>query len=285
MSYVDELVAAYAKFVALPWQQNLAPPQRVWMAIYPPEHERRLRLHIPAFKAVTNEHGHSWALIDMTTSFEQWMAHHDYREAYFEDPELLQTALPAFFDHLVDEVRIQLTEHSDPDGVVGLLGTGTLAAGKVHEHVARGRRRGLGDRRPAPFQRSGRAEPQGDVEPEPADRATDTTVGPAQLGDDRVDQLIAVHSVEWQRATQLLVRTQQRLCHKGSRKRRPQRPAQSRLLSQNVGARRIGQDDLHCIRKHAVQTGCGGPRRDGGTGRQAPSGSGQLLSRRRGVGR
>ena len=66
MSYVDELLAAYRKFVALPWQQTLAPPQRVWMAVYPPEHERRLRLHLPAFKAASNEYHHPWALIDIT---------------------------------------------------------------------------------------------------------------------------------------------------------------------------------------------------------------------------
>lgn len=126
MSYIDELLAAYRKFVALPWQQNLAPPQRVWMAIYPPEHERRLRLHLSAFKAATNEHGHRWALIDITTSFEHWMADHNYRDLYFEDPELLETALPAFFDHLVSEVRAQLVEHAEPDGVVGVLGTSTL---------------------------------------------------------------------------------------------------------------------------------------------------------------
>ncbi len=59
MSYVDDLVAAYRKFVALPWQQNLAPPQRVWMAVYPPEHERRLRLYLPAFKTATIEEHHS----------------------------------------------------------------------------------------------------------------------------------------------------------------------------------------------------------------------------------
>ena len=41
------------------------------------------------------------------------MAGHEYRDAYFEDPELLETALPAFFDHLVDEVRAQLAAHSD----------------------------------------------------------------------------------------------------------------------------------------------------------------------------
>jgi hypothetical protein len=126
VSYVDELLAAYRKFVALTWQQNLAPPQRVWMAVYPPEHERRVRLHLPAFKAATNEHHHPWALVDVTTSFEKWMAAHDYREAYFEDPELLETALPAFFDHLVADVRSQLASYPQPDGVVGLLGAGTL---------------------------------------------------------------------------------------------------------------------------------------------------------------
>lgn len=126
MSYVDELLAAYRKFVALPWQLNLAPPQRVWMAVYPPEHERRLRLHLPEFKAATNEHHHPWALVDITTSFETWMAAHDYRDAYFEYPDLLETALPAFFDHLVADVRTQLAEHATPNSVVALLGAGTL---------------------------------------------------------------------------------------------------------------------------------------------------------------
>lgn len=126
MSYVDELLSAYRKFVGLPWQQNLAPPQRVWMAVYRPEHERRLRLHLPEFKAATNEQRHPWALIDVTTSFEAWMASHDYREAYFEDPELLETALSAFFDQLVTDVRAQLSAHGKPDGVVALLGAGAL---------------------------------------------------------------------------------------------------------------------------------------------------------------
>ncbi len=126
MSYVDDLLAEYEKHVTLPWQQNLAGPQRVWMAVYPPEHERRLRLHLPAFKAVTTEHQHPWSLIDLTTSFERWMADHDYRDAYFEDPELLETALPAFFERLVEEVRAELAAHPEPDGVVGLIGAGTL---------------------------------------------------------------------------------------------------------------------------------------------------------------
>jgi len=96
------------------------------MAVYPPEHERRLRLHLPAFKAATIEHDHPWAPIDITTSFETWMASHTYRDAYFEDPDLLETALPAFFDHLVVEVRSQLASHASADGVVALLGAATI---------------------------------------------------------------------------------------------------------------------------------------------------------------
>ena len=126
MSYVEDLVESYRKFVALPWPESVAPPQRVWMAVYPPKYERRVRLLLPEFGNATVAAGHSWDKIDVTTSFERWMAGHEYAEAYFEEPELLETALPAFFDALVEEVRSQLEAHGDPNGVVGLLGAGTL---------------------------------------------------------------------------------------------------------------------------------------------------------------
>jgi hypothetical protein len=126
VTYVEDLLVAYRRYVSLPWQQDLAGQQRVWMAVYPPEHERRLRLHLPAFKEATNAHDHPWALVDITTSFESWMAGHDYRDAYFEDPDLLETALPGFLDYLVDDVRKELAVHKAPDGVVALLGAGTL---------------------------------------------------------------------------------------------------------------------------------------------------------------
>jgi Domain of unknown function (DUF1788) len=125
VSYVEDLLGAYRKFVALPWQQSLAPAQRVWMAIYPPEQERRLRLHLPAFETATKERGHPWAVLDVTDAFERWAAAHPYREEYFESPELLETALPGFFDHLATEVRSQLEPHP-AESVVALVGAGAL---------------------------------------------------------------------------------------------------------------------------------------------------------------
>jgi hypothetical protein len=65
-------------------------------------------------------------LIDVTTAFERWMAGHEYRDEYFESPDLLEPALPAFFGHLVSEVRHGLAKQPDADGVVGLVGAGTL---------------------------------------------------------------------------------------------------------------------------------------------------------------
>ncbi len=49
MSRVDDLIANYQRFVQLPWLAGLAPAQRVWMAVYAPDEERRLRLHLPEF--------------------------------------------------------------------------------------------------------------------------------------------------------------------------------------------------------------------------------------------
>lgn len=126
MSRVDDLVRNYERFVALKWQENLAPPQRVWMAVYPPVDERRLRLHVTAFKTATEKAGCVWGLIDLTDRFENWMAAHEYRDLYLEEPELLPPALSRFMDDLVEEVRTELQRHGDANSVVGLLGGGSL---------------------------------------------------------------------------------------------------------------------------------------------------------------
>jgi len=126
VSYLDDLIAAYGRSVALPWPRSLAPGQRIWMAVYPPEQERRLRLHVPAFEEEASKHGHSWAQIDLTDSFETWTADHPYRAEYFKAPELFASALPGFFEHLIESVGAQLAAHDSPDGVVALLGVGSL---------------------------------------------------------------------------------------------------------------------------------------------------------------
>lgn len=126
MSRVDDLIANYARFVRLPWPTGLAPAQRVWMAVYSPEEERRLRLELPGFAAATKSAGYEWELIDLTVEFEAWMARHDYREEYFRSPNLIQPELAGFFDHLVASMREQLSNKTSDRTVVGVLGAGSL---------------------------------------------------------------------------------------------------------------------------------------------------------------
>jgi len=126
VSRIDDLIANYQRFAKLPWPTGLAPAQRVWMAVYAPEDERRVRLHLQEFETASNAAGHDWSLIDITNAFEEWMAAHEYRDAYFDNPKLIQPELAGFLDSLVAQVREQLAKVSTPNTIVGLVGAGNL---------------------------------------------------------------------------------------------------------------------------------------------------------------
>ena len=126
MSRVDDLISNYERFAKLPWPGGLAPAQRVWMAVYAPEDERRLRLQLQEFETASNAAGHACALIDITNLFEEWMAAHEYRDAYFDNPKLIQPELACFLDSLVSQVRPQMLKLSGSNTIVGLLGAGSL---------------------------------------------------------------------------------------------------------------------------------------------------------------
>lgn len=142
MSAVEGLVRAYERFVRLPWDAGLAGPQRVWFAIYDPPQERRLRWRVEEFAAATRNAGHAWQLVDLTDAFAQWMADHEYREAYFEDPEAMQLTLREDFSASVaDKVSAVLTATDvDESTVVAVLGLGSLfgltRAARLFETVA-----------------------------------------------------------------------------------------------------------------------------------------------------
>jgi hypothetical protein len=125
MSEVDNLVAAYGRWVAHPWKANIAGPQRVWMAVYSPSQERRLRHKVEEFEVATKQAGHGWHLHDLTDAFPSWLGAQEYAEAYFEDPEALSTELPGFVESVTTDVTAAL-ESSDEDDVVALLGAGAL---------------------------------------------------------------------------------------------------------------------------------------------------------------
>jgi len=127
-SLIQRLVGAYQREVSLTWPANLSPAERVWIVIYPPSEERRLRVRIGEFELATTAAGHRWVRIDVTGAFGEWMGIHPYRDALFEEPEELAPALVEDFPRaLTNQIRQEaMTAHADENTVVALTGVGAL---------------------------------------------------------------------------------------------------------------------------------------------------------------
>lgn len=127
MSKIDSLIEAYSRFAELPWDKSVAGPEKVWLAVYPPSEERRLRFKLTEFATATQRAGKRWKLVDITQAFEEWLGAHDYQEAYFESPGDLEPALEEFGEGLIARLRTELeAEDATADTVVGIVGAGSL---------------------------------------------------------------------------------------------------------------------------------------------------------------
>ena len=127
VSEIEALLKAYVNFLELPWDQTLAGPQKVWFAIYEPSQERRLRLRLTEFEMATKNAGHSWFHLDLTNLFANWMAQHEYREAYFEMPEDMDLALQDFESFVSQRITAALTDPQvDANTVVAISGLASL---------------------------------------------------------------------------------------------------------------------------------------------------------------
>lgn len=126
MSAIDEAREAYERQLREPWKTNISGPERVWMLTYRPDSERRLRHRLPSFETTTAAAGKNWQIIDVTTSFERWLAGHEYRDEYLTDPEALQFgALDEFAEQLATELSEKL-DSADDNTVSALLGAASL---------------------------------------------------------------------------------------------------------------------------------------------------------------
>lgn len=127
MSSIDALLRAYSSHLSLPWPGNLSGPEKVWMVVYDPQQERRLRFRLPEFQVATRDAGHGWQHADLTDWFAGWMAEHPYRDEYFEEPELLESALPDFADHVVERLTAVIEcPEADENAVVAVSGLASL---------------------------------------------------------------------------------------------------------------------------------------------------------------
>ena len=127
MDQVGALCQAYERQLSIPWGTGIAGPQRVWLAVYDPKIERRLRARVQEFAILTKKAGYEWRQLDLTTAFANWMNSHEYRDAYFAQPDVLDPALPDFQEEVARSVGEALTDGSVGDRtVVALIGVGAL---------------------------------------------------------------------------------------------------------------------------------------------------------------
>lgn len=128
-SGIEGLLRAYERHIGLPWDRSLSGAEKVWLAVYSPssQNERRLRFVIDEFDIATTSAGRRWKLVDLTSAFEEWLGAHEYRDSYFAMPDVLESALDDFGQHLRSRLEAALTATDvDEDTVVSLLGVGSL---------------------------------------------------------------------------------------------------------------------------------------------------------------
>jgi len=131
MNRIDLLKKNYQRLCEFSWDRNVAGAQRVWLAVYDKEDERKLRLRLGLFEEATHHSGHKWMVIDLTDAFANWMCGPDnasFAESYFESPELLDEAVLADMKQsVVSRIRSALTALPDPHNtVLALNGVASL---------------------------------------------------------------------------------------------------------------------------------------------------------------
>jgi hypothetical protein len=124
---IKRLIQSYGKYIAIPWRSDAAAAQRVIFCVYNEADERRLRSKIDEFEIVTQQHGHNWALYDLTDSFAQWLCGQKYAQSYFNKPTLLATLYPKYLEYIIADFGAFLEQQQAGEThVVAVQGVGSL---------------------------------------------------------------------------------------------------------------------------------------------------------------
>jgi hypothetical protein len=123
---LSKLLKSFESHISIPWPQAVSADERTIFVVYNKEDELKLRARIGEFENSATKSGHPWLQLDLTHSFENWMAEQDYKETYFEDPEYLKGLYGDFSDDLIETLKAKFINSQDSQGVVALLGCGSL---------------------------------------------------------------------------------------------------------------------------------------------------------------
>src|SRR5262249_29642063 len=115
------------KYIAVPWRDDAAAPQRVIFCVYNESDELRLLAKIDEFEMATSQANHPWKLFDLTNTFAVWLMSQRYAKSYFQKPHLLTTLLPKYLEFIISEFEKFLKEAGAGEShVIALSGVGSL---------------------------------------------------------------------------------------------------------------------------------------------------------------
>ena len=127
MPVIECLVTRYQSHLETGWNPSASAAERFWFVVYPPSQERRIRAYKSEFETSTRQAGCVWLPLDITDEFALWLGGHEYRDSYFESPELLEPALEEFGEMLLGKLRPQLEAIPNSQRtVLALSGIGAL---------------------------------------------------------------------------------------------------------------------------------------------------------------
>lgn len=101
MSKVNALLKQFRGVMREPWASSLSGEEKVWFLVFDPSELRRVKFSLDEFEIATKDSGREWRLISLKHVFTDWMAQHEYKEAYFEGPEYIKDALEGDFKEFV----------------------------------------------------------------------------------------------------------------------------------------------------------------------------------------
>ncbi len=127
-SKVDSLLSSFDLVIQEPWTGTLATSERMMFLVYDPAEQRKIDFRLPDFETATRKAGKNWVLISMKSCFPTWMAGHEYREEYFNDPEALVDQLEFDFKNFaISFINQAITEHgTDEQTLVAIKDVSSL---------------------------------------------------------------------------------------------------------------------------------------------------------------
>jgi hypothetical protein len=127
-SKLDQLLNSFEKVVNEPWSSALSGQERIWFLVYDPADQRKVDLRSVDFETASVKAGKKWKSISMKLCFPSWMVNHEYKEAYFTDPELIVDQLEAeFIQFAIEFLRNEISKlDQDMDTLIAIKDVSSL---------------------------------------------------------------------------------------------------------------------------------------------------------------